>query len=89
MNNGNLEKNDKSMYGFNKADGLDSPLEKLSTEAGKKIGELASGFSHSASEYIQTGKSFVRANPAKSIAIAASAGIVAGSVLTMILNRKN
>lgn len=63
-------------------------FEKMSHEAGSKIGAMASEFAHSASEYVETGRGYVKSNPGKSVAIAAAAGLVAGSLITLAMSRR-
>lgn len=60
-------------------------LEKLAHSAGEKAGAMVSSFSKSTSESIQSGREYVKENPAKSIAIAAAAGLVTGSLLTLLM----
>jgi ElaB/YqjD/DUF883 family membrane-anchored ribosome-binding protein len=72
-----------------------SDLEKMSQQAGEKIGTMAStvadsasGYLKQASQYMDNGRQYVRQNPARSLAIAVTAGVVAGGIASMILRRK-
>ncbi len=67
---------------------IEDQLVKFSSEAGKKFGAMASDIADTTSEYIETGREYVKQNPAKGIAIAAGAGLVIGSLITMALKRK-
>jgi ElaB/YqjD/DUF883 family membrane-anchored ribosome-binding protein len=63
-------------------------LEKIAHDVGEKMGTVTSGLGGSASNYIKTGREFVKENPTKGIAIAAVAGVLAGSLLTLALRRR-
>lgn len=65
-----------------------SSFEKMSHDAGEKIGMVASNFADSASNYMKTGREYVKENPAKGVAMAVAAGAVAGGILAMILRRR-
>ncbi|MDH4468952.1 MAG: hypothetical protein QE271_12915 [Bacteriovoracaceae bacterium] len=60
-------------------------LESMSHNAGKKIGAMANDVVSMASDQMNSGRAYVRENPATGIAIAAAAGAVAGSLITMIM----
>ena len=79
----------------NKMPGADAQLEKMSHDAGRKIGAMASSFADSASEYVKTGKEYVKTskayakeNPGKVIAAVAVASLVAGGLLTLAMQRR-
>lgn len=59
-------------------------LENMVHKAGEKAGELTSNFAETATSTFESGRSYVKENPVKGIAIAAAAGIAAGSLLTMM-----
>ncbi len=59
-------------------------IEGFVSKAGEKAGELTSNFAQTASDSIESGREYVKANPIKGVAIAAGAGLVAGSLLTML-----
>ncbi len=63
-------------------------IEKLSAEAGEKVGVVAADLANSTAQYVQSSREYVQENPIKGIAIAAAAGLVAGSLLTMALRKK-
>lgn len=63
-------------------------IEKMSVEAGEKVGVIAADIAQSTSQYVQSGRQYVQENPIKGIAIAAAAGLVAGSLLTLALRNK-
>ena len=68
--------------------GLEKPLEQLSQNLGEKAGTMASNLATSTSDYVKTGREYVKENPAKGIAIAAAAGVILGSLLTLGLRRR-
>lgn len=63
-------------------------LDRFSHDAGEKIGSIASQLSDSTSEYVETGRKFVKENPEKGIVVAAAIGAVIGSLLTLSLRRR-
>ncbi len=64
-------------------------LEKLSRDSGKRLGNVAAGFAHSTTEYVKSGREYVSENPVSGVAIAAAAGAVVGSILTMSMRRRH
>lgn len=62
-------------------------LEQLAKDAGKKVGDMGSEIAAKASTYVKTGREYVAENPVKGVAIAAAAGAVVGSLLTLGLRR--
>lgn len=66
----------------------ESTLDRFSHEAGERIGSLASQIKDSTSEYLETGRSYVKANPEKGIAVAAVVGALVGSLFTLSLSRR-
>ncbi|GIL16759.1 MAG: hypothetical protein BroJett040_05100 [Oligoflexia bacterium] len=64
-------------------------LERISHGVGERVGAMATNFAEKTSEYIQSGREYVKESPVKSVAIAAAAGAVAGSLLTMAMRRKH
>lgn len=72
----------------NKIQTAGSRLETLSQDVGERLGELSSTFMGTASEYVSAGRKYVRENPAKGVAIAAAAGLVAGGLITLAMRRK-
>lgn len=63
-------------------------IEKMSAEAGQKVGVIVADIGKSTTQYVQTSREYVQENPIKGIAIAAAAGLVAGSLLTLALRKK-
>lgn len=63
-------------------------LEKFSHEAGERVGKLASSVSEGATEYIESGRSYIRSKPIQATAMAAAAGLAAGFLLMMVTRRK-
>jgi ElaB/YqjD/DUF883 family membrane-anchored ribosome-binding protein len=63
-------------------------LDRISHDAGERLGAMASQISDSASEYVDTGRKFVKENPEKGVAIAAAVGAVVGGLLALSLRRK-
>lgn len=61
----------------------------MSYDAGKKIGAMASDFTNKTSDYVKTSRDYVKENPTAGVAIAAAAGVVAGSLLTMALRSRH
>ena len=55
----------------------------------QSLGAMASTFANATSTYLKTGKEYVKQNPNKAVAIAAAAGIVTGSLLSMAMRRKH
>ena len=63
-------------------------IEKMSAEAGEKVGVIVADIGKSTTQYVQSSREYVQENPIKGIAIAAAAGLVAGSLLTLALRKK-
>ena len=59
-------------------------LESKAHEVGSSLGEIASKFSDQSSEYLETGRKYIRANPLRGAAIAVGTGLTAGYVLGMV-----
>lgn len=62
-------------------------LDKLAHSAGEKAGSMTAELVNSATTTVKSGREYVQENPIKGVAIAAAAGVVAGSLLTMIMRR--
>ncbi len=60
-------------------------LEEMTHNAGRTIGSYAADLSNATSDYIKASKTYVKANPIKGVAIAATAGVVVGSLLTVAM----
>ena len=52
-------------------------------EAGKKIGQITA----ESENYIEAGKKFVKENPIQSVIVASAAGVILGSLLTLIFKK--
>lgn len=72
----------------NAADTVSERLEKFSHEAGKRMGNISSKVSDGATEYVDTGREYIKENPLQSAAIAAAAGVAVGYFLTLISRRR-
>jgi ElaB/YqjD/DUF883 family membrane-anchored ribosome-binding protein len=64
-------------------------LTQMTYDAGKKVGAIASDFSAAAMDYAKTGREYVKENPGKGIAMAAMAGLLTGSLLTIAMRRRH
>ncbi len=64
-------------------------LEAFAHQAGERAGALATDIAHTASEYTKNSRAYVKENPAKGVAIAAFAGMLTGSLLTMAMRRRS
>lgn len=67
----------------------ENSLGKMSHDIGERAGKIAANVSETASDYVQTGRHYVSENPAKGLAIAMAAGVVAGSLITLALSRRS
>lgn len=63
-------------------------LEKFSHDAGQKVGSFASDISERASDYVDSGRSFIKENPIQAAAIAVAAGAAVGCLLTLAARRR-
>lgn len=63
-------------------------FEKISHDAGTKVGTVATKLADSATEYVEKSRHYVKENPGKSVAIAAAAGMLAGGLLTLMMSRQ-
>ena len=63
-------------------------LEKFSHDAGKSVGSFASDVSERASDYIDSGRGFIKENPLQAAAIAVAAGAAVGCLLTLAARRR-
>jgi ElaB/YqjD/DUF883 family membrane-anchored ribosome-binding protein len=72
----------------NKVISEESHLEKLAHNAGDKIGTMASNLANSTASSMKSSREFVKHNPVKGVAIAAAAGLVMGSLLTLIMRSR-
>lgn len=68
---------------------ISNSLGGLQKEAGKKIGMLTSDILDAASNQVETGRQYIKSNPFSGIAIAAAAGLVTGSIMTLVMKTRN
>ncbi len=78
----------ESLNGLRKPLQTDSNYEKSLHDKGQSLADMASTFASTASSYLKNSKDYVKANPNKSVAIAAVAGIVTGSLMSMAMRKK-
>ncbi|OFZ17697.1 MAG: hypothetical protein A2Z20_01570 [Bdellovibrionales bacterium RBG_16_40_8] len=71
-----------------KIQAAEKKFEEISHDAGAKVGAMASNLVHAANEYAKSSRHYVEENPGKSVAIAAAAGLVAGSLITLVMRRR-
>lgn len=67
---------------------FDEQIDDASIVAGRKVGQFASDLSHTTSDYVKNGRAYVRGNPIAGVSIAATAGLMVGSLMTMALRRR-
>lgn len=67
---------------------LAESIERISHSAGAKVGAVAAEVSAQTSGYIKTTKDYVEEKPVQSLVIAVVAGMALGSLLTILLRRK-
>ncbi len=60
-------------------------LSQMAYDSGEKIGSVASDFASSAMDTVRYSQEYVKKNPYKGVAIAATAGIFAGTVLSSLM----
>ena len=63
-------------------------LDRISHDAGEKIGSMASQFRDSADEYVKTGRKYVADNPLQSVAVAAAVGAAVGGLISLSMRRR-
>lgn len=93
MTNGTTEKtgssNSSSMENGSRMQGAGRSIDRMSRDAGAKVGEFASDFADSASGYIENSRHYVQGNPGKSVAIAVASGVLTGALITLAMCRRN
>jgi len=67
------------------AQNVSQRVEKFSHDAGERIGSMASQLQDGATEYVETGRDYIRQNPFQAAAYAACAGAAVGCLLTLAL----
>ena len=86
----NLSKSGTSNLDFkNKIESTEKGIEKMAHDVGKSLGDSAAGMEKMAAGYLKNSREYVQENPAKSVAIAALAGAVAGGLLTIALKNRH
>ena len=89
INSETLDKRNGDSYDYKKTiPNREDRFENMSHNAGKKIGSMASNIANSSNEYVKAIGEYVQENPAKSVAIATAVGVVAGSIITMVMGRR-
>jgi ElaB/YqjD/DUF883 family membrane-anchored ribosome-binding protein len=73
----------------NRVENMEKQLEKAARDTGKQVGNFASDLVNKTSGYVKTSRDYVKENPGKGVAAAAATGLVLGSLLTLILIRRN
>jgi ElaB/YqjD/DUF883 family membrane-anchored ribosome-binding protein len=73
----------------NKFQAGEKTLMKVSHDTGERIGSMATRISDSATDYVKSSQAYIKQNPTKSVAMAAAAGIVAGSLISFVSRRRN
>ena len=63
-------------------------VEKLTHDVGERLGAIGSKISDSSAEYLKSGRDYVKENPVKGLAYAASAGAIFGAIMTLLMRRK-
>ncbi len=67
-----------------KAQNMTKSLESAAHNFGSDVGKAAHSVSEKTSDFAKTSRGYIEENPIQSVAIAAAAGLVIGSLLTMI-----
>lgn len=80
--------NDSSSDFRNKFQNSGQEFEKMTKSAGERVGAMASDLATSTADSLKSSRDYVKENPLKGVAIAASAGLVAGSLLTMAMRSR-
>ena len=70
-----------------KAQNVSKALESSAHSLGSELGKAANSVSEKTSEYVKTSRDYIGENPIQSVAVAAAAGIVLGSLVTMMSRR--
>lgn len=67
---------------------VEDQIGEFAHNAGRSVGNTIASLSDRASAQVQSGREYVKTNPAKGVAIAAAAGAVVGSLVTMAMRKK-
>ncbi len=63
-------------------------MEKISHDVSEKVKTKADDLANSTLEYVKNGQAYVRQNPVKGVAVAVAAGMAIGSLMTLIMQRR-
>ena len=69
--------------------GVEQQIEQFTYKTGEKMGAMASDIADQTTAYVTKSRDYVKENPVKSVAIAATAGMVAGVITTLIMQRRH
>lgn len=78
----------EGLNGLQKLSQTDSNYEKSLRDKGQSFGDMASTLASTTSSYLKSSKEYVKQNPNKSVVMAAVAGIVTGSLLSMAMRKR-
>lgn len=65
--------------------GAPKAFEQISRDLGHQAGQMAAQVGDTVSEYYSSGREYVKTNPLAGVAMAAAAGMVAGSLITLAM----
>ncbi len=63
-------------------------VERASHQLGERVGAMASDLADGTAESLRRSRDYVKSNPAQGVAIAAAAGLITGSLLTLAMRRR-
>lgn len=72
----------------NKAVSVENQFENLTFKTGEAAGTIASNLVSAAGRNVKKSREYVIENPMAGIAMAAAAGLVTGSIITMLMRKK-
>jgi ElaB/YqjD/DUF883 family membrane-anchored ribosome-binding protein len=67
---------------------FEEQIEEATYGAGKKVGQMASDISNTTTDYVKNSRAYVRSNPIAGVSIAATAGLMVGSLMTMAFSKR-
>lgn len=68
-----------------KGQSADTDFKKMSEDVGGRIRTMASDLTESASGYLESSRHFVKQNPGRSVGFALAAGVVVGTLITLLM----
>ncbi len=77
---------------FNKPNSVrpfEDQIENATLVAGRKVGQIANDISNTTSDYVKNSRAYVKGHPLTGVGIAATAGVMVGSLMTMALRRRS